>query len=191
MTPKEYKQQLLDNLYKTYTKDMPCHLDFCGRTNIVFGEGNADACLMLIGEAPGEEEDKQGRPFVGRSGQLLNRALSKAEIDRNEVYITNVIKCRPPNNRMPLPHEIKKCTERFLYNQIKIIRPKVIATLGAVASTAILEEPIKITKIHGSVLKKDGISIIPIYHPAYILRNRNEAQNWLNDLIAIRELCKE
>lgn len=191
MTPNEQKQELLDKLYSSYTKTMPCHLDFCDRNNIVFGEGNPNAKLILVGEAPGREEDKQGRPFVGRSGKLLDKVLAKAGIDRSEVYITNVVKCRPPNNRTPSPREISICTERFLYNQINIIKPKIIATLGSVAGRAMLHEPIQITKIHGQVFNINNITIVPVYHPAYILRNMGLATAWLTDFEIIKKLIEQ
>ena len=188
MTIKEHKQELLDQLYDTYKKSDECHVGYSKRTNIVFGEGNPDAKLMLIGEAPGEEEDKQGRPFVGRSGILLNKALALAEINRAELYITNVVKCRPPNNRTPSETEIKTCTEMFLDKQIKIVRPKVIVTLGSIATRALLNKEVKITKIHGQIFNQENFIIIPIYHPSYVLRNRSVIQEWLDDIKRIREI---
>jgi len=189
MNQKEFKQKLLDELYNTYKDDIPCHLGF-KRSHIVFGEGNPDADLMFIGEAPGEEEDKQGRPFVGRSGQLLNKALNHVKIDRSDVYITNVVKCRPPNNRAPLPEEIKICKTIFLDKQIKIIQPKIIVTLGSIATNAILEESTQITKIHGTEITKDNLIIIPIFHPAYVLRNQTLLKKWVNDFEKIKEELK-
>lgn len=185
MDPREYKQKLLDNLYSKYKKDEPCHLGF-KRMNIVFGEGNADANLMFIGEAPGEEEDKQGKPFVGRSGQLLNKALKHVKINREDVYITNVLKCRPPNNRTPLPNEMESDKALFLDKQIKIIQPKIIVTLGSIASNALIGHPIQITKIHGTAIQKDNFIIIPIYHPAYVLRNQTLLSSWVEDLEKIK-----
>lgn len=120
MNAKMYKQNLLNELYKPYQQCIACPLGSLGRTNVVFGEGNPDAELMFIGEAPGREEDKQGRPFVGRSGQLLNRILELAGIKRPDIFITNIVKCRPPNNRKPLPLEINICKKILLSNQIKI-----------------------------------------------------------------------
>lgn len=186
MDPKKYKQKLLDELYSTYKKDTPCHLGF-NRTNIVFGDGNANADLMFVGEAPGEEEDKQGKPFVGRSGQLLNKALNHVKINREDVYITNVVKCRPPNNRAPLPEEMQICKSLFLDKQIKIVQPKIIVTLGSIAANAIIGEPIKITKIHGTKITKDNLVIIPIYHPAYVLRNQTLLSSWVQDFEKIKK----
>ena len=121
MDEKAFKQQLLDTLYEPYKKCLQCPLGFLGRTNVVFGEGNPDANLLFIGEGPGKEEDLQGRPFVGRSGQLLNRALGLVGISRPDVYITNIVKCRPPNNRAPLPIEITTWMNLLLNNKIKIM----------------------------------------------------------------------
>src|SRR5437870_4631307 len=123
MNPKTYKQELLDKLYAPYKKCMECPLGNLGRTHVVFGEGNPDADLMFIGEGPGKEEDEQGRPFVGRSGKLLNHIFEIIGIHRKNVFITNIVKCRPPNNRKPLPIESNTCKSILLLNQIKIIRP--------------------------------------------------------------------
>ncbi len=191
MDPREYKEGLLKALYEQYNSSMPCHLGY-ERTNVVFGEGNPDADLMFIGEGPGKDEDAQGRPFVGRSGQLLNRALSHVNINREDVFITNIVKCRPPNNRVPSPEEAAKCMNMFLYNQIKIIRPKIICTLGGVALNNLLGRPNSISKMRGKLLEWDGIRIIPTYHPAYILRNRTQATAWLEDFKVLKkELDKE
>ena len=182
MEPKEYKQQLLDTLYAPYKKCLECPLGFLGRKNVVFGDGNPDAQLVFIGEGPGKDEDLQGKPFVGRSGQLLNRALELVGINRKDVYITNIVKCRPPNNRAPLPIESSTCMNLLLFNQIKIIRPQIICTLGSIATNALLNRQISITKVCGTEFKHDGITVIPIFHPAYILRNRTKADSWLLDI---------
>lgn len=182
----KYKQDLLDQLYSTYKKSDQCHVGYNERKNIVFGHGNPDATLMFIGEAPGKEEDEQGLPFVGRSGQLLNKALITAKINREETYITNILKCRPPNNRTPTEQEVKICKDFFLDKQIKIIKPKIIVTLGAVATKALFSSDIKITKIHGQIFKKNDFVIIPIYHPSYVLRNRTIMQDWINDLKKVK-----
>lgn len=187
MNPKVFKQQLLDKLYEPYKNCVQCPLGFLGRTQVVFGEGNPDAELMFVGEAPGKDEDLQGKPFVGKSGQLLNRALGLVGISRNDVFITNIVKCRPPNNRVPAPLEIATCTKLFLFNQIKIIRPKIICTLGSIALNALAESPQQITKVRGTILEKDGFTIIPTFHPAYILRNQLQATVWLQDFKYIKE----
>ena len=191
MDPREYKEELLQSLYSNYDKSMPCHIGYKDRTNVVFGEGNADADLMFIGEGPGKDEDLQGRPFVGRSGQLLNRALAHVGIDRKDVYITNIVKCRPPGNRAPTPLEASTCMNTYLYNQIKIIRPKIICTLGSIALNNLLGKPCSITKMRGSVIEWDGFRISPVFHPAYILRNQSQAAIWLEDFKTIKKLLSE
>lgn len=187
MDPQLFKQQLLDALYEPYKKCLQCPLGFLGRTNVVFGEGNPDADILFIGEGPGKDEDEQGRPFVGRSGKLLNRALALVGIKREEVYITNIVKCRPPGNRAPLPIESSTCMNLFLFNQIKIIRPRVICTLGATALNNLLSKPSAITKIRGQKIDyENNIIIIPTYHPAYILRNQTQAPTWVEDFKTIK-----
>jgi uracil-DNA glycosylase len=144
------------------------------RTNVVFGEGDADAKLMIIGEGPGEEEDRTGRPFVGRAGQLLDQILTAAGIPRERVFIGNMVKCRPPGNRNPEPDEIASC-EHWLLGQIQLIRPQIIVTLGNVPTQWALETKNGITKTRGvwGEFKKLGapIPVLPLFHPAYLLRN--------------------
>lgn len=177
-----YKQQLLDELYEPYKKCMQCPLAIQGRTNVVFGEGNPDAKFMLIGEGPGADEDEQGRPFVGRSGRLLTKTLEKIGILREMIFITNIVKCRPPNNRKPLPIESKTCKSILLSKQIKIIRPRVICTLGASSLEGLLEQKVFITKIHGLEIPYESSVIIPAYHPAYVLRNPSAFAEFYNDI---------
>ena len=188
MDPKQFKQELLDALYEPYKKCVQCPLGFLGRTQVVFGEGNPDADLLFIGEAPGRDEDIQGRPFVGRSGQLLNRALTLVGIERSSVYITNIVKCRPPNNRAPLPIESTTCMDILLSKQLKIIRPRIICTLGSIALNSLINTPLSISKSRGTPIPyQDGIIIIPTYHPAYILRNQTQASVWLSDFKTIKD----
>ncbi len=157
------------------------------RTNVVFGEGAPQTNLMLVGEAPGEQEDLQGRPFVGRAGQLLTRFLNLYGVSRNKVYITNVVKCRPPNNRNPAPDEIAACYP-FLEKQIEFISPEVILCLGAFAARTILNLPEKtpISKIRGKEHRVEiggkEITVIPTFHPAYLLRNRRGEPEFQKDL---------
>ena len=139
-------------------------------TNLVFGEGNPDARLMLIGEAPGEEEDLSGRPFVGRAGQLLDRVIASVGLDRDDIYITNIVKFRPPGNRNPRPEEIA-ASEPVLLDQIRLIRPQVIGTLGNVPTQYFLGTRDGITRTHGKWFSWHGIRVFPLYHPAYLLRN--------------------
>jgi DNA polymerase len=147
------------------------------RTNIVFGEGNPNARLMFIGEAPGREEDIQARPFVGEAGILLTRLIEKMGLKREDVYIANVVKCRPPMNRDPERDEIEQC-RGFLERQIDIITPKIIMTLGRIAvSTLTGNEKMKITMIRGRVFDYRGIPLVPTFHPAYLMRNPKD--KWL------------
>lgn len=139
-------------------------------SNLVFGEGDPDARLMLIGEAPGEDEDRAGRPFVGRAGQLLDRVLASVDLDRDALYITNMLKFRPPGNRNPRPEEIQ-ASEPLLLTQIRLIRPQIIATLGNVPTQYFLGSKEGITRTHGRWFDWKGIRVFPLYHPAYLLRN--------------------
>ncbi|RLF45601.1 MAG: uracil-DNA glycosylase [Thermoplasmata archaeon] len=163
------------------------------RKNAVPGEGNINADLMLIGEAPGKTEDEMGRPFVGKAGQLLNEILEKNGIKRQEIYITNVVKCRPPNNRNPLKEEIEKCFP-YLKMQIDIIRPKIIVTLGNVATYSLLPlygfKPASITRLRGKVLNSPlhQIKILPTYHPAACIYNPELKNAIAEDFAKVREL---
>lgn len=140
------------------------------RTRLVFGTGNPKARVMLIGEAPGVEEDLQGEPFVGSAGQLLNKILSAIEFRRDEVYITNILKCRPPMNRDPLPDEVKLCMP-YLEKQIELIRPQLLLVLGRIAAQALLGLSDSIQQLRGKVHRFRGIPMLVTYHPAALLRN--------------------
>ncbi|MBI2343766.1 MAG: uracil-DNA glycosylase [Deltaproteobacteria bacterium] len=142
-----------------------------GRTQIVFGVGNPQAALMFVGEGPGADEDLQGEPFVGRAGQLLDKIIQAMGLQRSEVYIGNIVKCRPPGNRAPLPNEAETCLP-FLMRQIAAIQPKVIVTLGSIATQYLLgDASIKITRVRGMVRTWHGTALMPTYHPAFLLRN--------------------
>jgi DNA polymerase len=182
MDSKQFKQQLLEQLYAPYKNCTLCPLGTQGRTQVVFGEGNPDAQIIFIGEGPGAKEDQQGRPFVGRSGQLLTRTLQHLGITRETVFITNVVKCRPPNNRPPTPIESNTCKNLLLLKQIKIIRPKILCTLGSSALQSLLDQTAKITKLRGNPLQWQNITLIPTYHPAYILRNPRELPTFVQDI---------
>jgi uracil-DNA glycosylase family 4 len=138
--------------------------------NLVFGEGPDDARFMLVGEAPGEEEDIQGRPFVGRAGQLLDKVLASVGLEREQVYITNMVKYRPPGNRTPTPTEVA-ASERVLLEQIRLIQPQVIGTLGNVPTQYFLKTTEGITRLRGRWYDWHGIKVMPLFHPAYLLRN--------------------
>ncbi len=162
-----------------------------GRTNIVFGEGPEDAKLMLIGEAPGEQEDIQGRPFMGRSGALLNRLLYEIGWDRSMVYITNVLMCRPPENRDPQPDEVEACRP-FLLKKIELIKPLVILTLGRHAASLLLDRPVKMGEVRGKVVEFGESLVIPTYHPSFILRGNIAAQRlMLDDMVLAISLLAE
>jgi DNA polymerase len=142
-----------------------------GRTHIVFGVGNPHARLMFVGEGPGRDEDLQGEPFVGRAGQLLNDIITKGMgLKREDVYIANVVKCRPPENRNPEPDEVTAC-EPFLKKQIDLVRPEVIVGLGKFAVQALMQSKVPITKLRGTWHHYHGIKLMPTFHPAYLLRN--------------------
>ncbi|PYQ29879.1 MAG: hypothetical protein DMF56_09130 [Acidobacteria bacterium] len=140
------------------------------RTNVVFGVGNPNADLMFIGEAPGRDEDIQGEPFVGRAGQLLTDIVKAMKLTRDDVYIANVIKCRPPENRNPEPDELDACRP-FIRRQVELIQPKVIVTLGRFALQSLTEKAYGITAVRGQWLEYNGVKVMPTYHPAYLLRN--------------------
>ena len=182
MDQKSRKQQALFSLYQKYENCLQCPLAQQGRTQVVFGEGNCNSKIMLIGEAPGKYEDIQGKPFVGRSGQLLNATLELLGFTRSDVYITNIVKCRPPLNRAPAPIEIATCKKLLLTQQIEIIAPSIICTLGAVATTALLESTLPLSKIRGNFFSYQSIHIIPTFHPAYILRKKNEYPVFFKDI---------
>ena len=164
-----------------------------GRTNLVFGEGAPTARLMFIGEGPGADEDREGRPFVGRAGQLLTRMIKAMGLDRSEVYIANVVKCRPPGNRDPEQFEIETCFP-FLQAQIEAISPEVIVGLGRVAVSTLLGRKISMTRIRGNLQDVNGIPLMPTYHPAFLLRKEPDrkwkAEAWedLKNVMALLDL---
>jgi len=145
-----------------------------GRTQVVYGTGNPDANLMFIGEGPGYYEDKQGEPFVGAAGQLLNRMLEEIGVRRADVRITNVILCRPPGNRDPMPDEVETCAP-WLREQIELVDPRVIVTLGNFATRFMLDKPVSISRVRGQRFPLEGRTVIPTFHPAAILRGGGEA----------------
>jgi uracil-DNA glycosylase len=158
-----------------------------GRTNIVFGVGDPNAKLMFIGEAPGADEDRQGIPFVGRAGQLLTKIIEAMGLARGDVYIGNINKCRPPQNRAPMPDEIAACIP-FLIRQAEIIAPKAIVCLGSVATQNLLGTEEKITKLRGHFTTWRGITVMPTYHPAFLLRNPNMKKPVWEDMQQVMKL---
>jgi DNA polymerase len=166
-----------------------CKLHTLGRRQIVFGVGNPDADLMFVGEAPGADEDIQGIPFVGRAGQLLTKIIEAIDLKREDVYIANVIKCRPPQNRNPEQDEVDTC-EQFLFQQIDTINPKVIVALGTFAARALLRTLDPISRLRGRVFEYRGAKLVPTFHPAYLLRNPGSKREVWEDMKFVRELLK-
>lgn len=161
------------------------------RTNVVFGTGADNAEVMFIGEGPGENEDLTGEPFVGRGGKLLDKMLTAVDLDRHKnIYIANIVKCRPPKNRDPLPEEQEQCI-KWLRKQFAILKPKIVVCLGRIAAAKIIKPDIKITKEHGIFFEKNGILMMAIYHPAALLRNQNYKPDAFNDLLKLQEKIKE
>ena len=163
-----------------------------GKTRIkfVFGSGNPNADILLIGEAPGAEEDKQGEPFVGKAGKLLTDILKAIHLEREEVYIANILKCRPPNNRQPLPTEMDTC-KPYLYKQIDLINPKLILCLGLVAANALLNKKLSLGKLRGEIFELNRIKIMVTYHPAALLRNPNWKRDCWEDVKKFKKLYDE
>ncbi len=160
-----------------------------GRTRTVFGAGNRRAQWMFVGEAPGAEEDRQGEPFVGRAGQLLNAILQAVKLEREDVYIANVLKCRPPENRDPQPDEIVQC-EPYLLRQIELIQPRLIIALGRHAAHSLLKTDLALNKLRGRPMRYHGIPLIVTYHPAYLLRNPVDKRKVWEDLQLARTLVE-
>jgi DNA polymerase len=161
------------------------------RTQVVYGVGNPNADLMFIGEAPGRDEDLQGEPFVGRAGQLLTDIIKAMKLTRDDVYIANVVKCRPPENRNPEPDELDACRP-FIRRQVEIIQPKVIVTLGRFGLQSLLEKSYGITSVRGQWLEYNGVKVMPTYHPAYLLRNPSAKKDvWADMKKVMAELGME
>ncbi len=160
------------------------------RMNIVFGVGNKDADVMLIGEGPGADEDRLGEPFVGKAGQLMNKAFQALEINRDKVYIANIVKCRPPQNRVPEVDEAKKCLD-YLRNQVVLVKPRVIVLLGSTALKNIVGEEYGITASRGKWIEKKGIMYMPTWHPAALLRDETKKIEFWKDLKQVKQKADE
>ena len=160
------------------------------RTNCVFGVGNEKARLMFVGEAPGEQEDLTGTPFVGRAGQLLDKFLFAVDIDREDVYIANILKCRPPKNRDPLPAEEDACIGH-LREQVRLIRPRIIVCLGRIAAMRLIDPDYKITKQHGEWVERGGYLMTAVYHPAALLRDPRKNEEMLADMKKLKAKLDE
>jgi DNA polymerase len=181
--------QDLDQLNKAICTCQKCPLGST-RTKFVFGVGNPNADLVLVGEAPGADEDAQGEPFVGRAGQLLNKILEAISFKREEVFICNILKCRPPNNRDPLPEEVASC-EPYLWKQLELIRPKLILCLGRIAAQVLLKTNDTLSSMRGKVHDYRGIPLMVTYHPAALLRNPNWKRPAWEDVQQMRKLFNE
>jgi DNA polymerase len=167
-----------------------CKLHRLGRRQIVYGVGNACAELMFIGEAPGHDEDVQGIPFVGRAGQLLTKIIEAIDLRREDVYIANVIKCRPPENRNPESDEVASC-EPFLFRQVQVIKPRVIVALGTFAAQALLRTNDPISRLRGRVFHYGDARLIPTFHPAYLLRSPERKREVWEDMKKVRALLRD
>lgn len=187
--PKWLETDNLDDFYN-YIKDcQKCPLGVT-RKNFVFGSGNPKADIMFIGEAPGADEDEQGLPFVGKAGQLLTKIIESINLKRSEVYICNILKCRPPNNRKPLVSETDEC-EPYLFKQIELIKPKFIIALGLTAAETLLKKKIKMAEIEGRIIDFKGTKMLVTYHPAALLRNPEWKRNVWEVMKQLRKLYDE
>ena len=188
---KEFKEEqvsLPNSIDKLRVITLNCHLCELSKTrqNVVFGEGNTDADLMFIGEAPGASEDSTGRPFVGRAGELLTKMIENVlHIERRSIYIANIVKCRPPQNRKPTAKEALTCRP-YLLKQIELIKPKLIVALGATAYHFLTNDDTPISKIRGHILTNKDYSIIPTYHPSYLLRNPSAKKEAFEDMLKVK-----
>jgi DNA polymerase len=187
--PEWKKTGSIDELYSEIHDCTICPLGST-RKNFVFGSGNPNADIMVIGEAPGAEEDEQGLPFVGRAGQLLTKILEAINLSRDEVFICNIIKCRPPQNRVPLPLEVESC-EPYLMKQIELIKPEFILALGLTAVDTLLKKKHKMGDIRGSIMNYHGIKMLVTYHPAALLGNPEWKKNTWEDVKNLRRLYDE
>lgn len=178
---------LLENTCLGCTQCDLCHT----RNNVVFGVGNREADVMFIGEGPGEQEDLMGEPFVGRAGQLLDKMLYAIDLDRKKnVYIANIVKCRPPMNRDPQDDEQESCIG-YLREQTRLIRPKIIVTLGRIAGMKIIKPDLRITREHGEWTERKGVWMMPMLHPAALLRNQSQMEGAFRDFLILRDKIKE
>jgi DNA polymerase len=185
LVPPRAERETLEDILAEVRTCRRCAL-CSGRSNVVFGVGNPRARLLFVGEGPGVEEDRQGEPFVGAAGKRLTRWINRIGFAREEVYIANIVKCRPPDNRTPLPEEATACLP-YLRRQIRAIRPEVICTLGGVALNFLLGNNERITRARGRWRDLDGIPLLPTYHPAYILRNATKEHEVLADFDLLAE----
>ncbi len=169
-----------------------CHLCQLSKTrkNVVFGEGNPNAKILFIGEGPGANEDMSGKPFVGRAGELLTKIIENVlELKREDIYIANIVKCRPPGNRVPTDEEVKECLP-YLLKQISIIKPSIIVTLGATAYKNLTKDKTPVSKIRGEIVEFNGIKVIPTFHPSYLLRNPSAKKFVFHDMLKVKKMVE-
>jgi uracil-DNA glycosylase len=176
------KTNILSALKKRCKNCQECPLAKQGRTQVVFGVGNPNASIMFVGEAPGRDEDIQGMPFIGRAGKLLTKIIEAMGLSRDDVYITNVVKSRPPNNRTPTIEEREVCKGLILFKEIETIQPKIICTLGAPSTQAFLGDDVKISRVRGTFVDFGNFFVMPTFHPAYLLRNPVEKKKVWEDM---------
>jgi DNA polymerase len=181
----EDNQSLLDKVVEEMGDCKRCKLHPL-RKNIVFGVGNSNARLMFVGEAPGAEEDEQGMPFVGKAGQLLTKIIEAIDLKRSDVYIANIIKCRPSSNRTPDEDEITTCIP-FLKKQIEIIDPEIVCTLGNIATRSLLDTDMGITQLRGRFHERSGLKVMPTYHPSYLLRDPSKKRETWEDMKKVKK----
>lgn len=189
--PEEDRRKLLEELYRRMERERNCVL-YEGASGYVFGEGNPYSPVVFVGEAPGEEEDQQKRPFVGKAGRYLNQKLQEIGLPREEIYITNVVKSRPPDNRKPTPKEMQSCIP-YLKKEIEIIKPRLIVCLGSTALEGVLGKNLPVTRHRGQLFEypfNRQIKVLLTYHPAYILRNPSAEKEFVEDLKKAKELLK-
>lgn len=190
LLPADHGPQMLEVIRTDIGDCTRCKLHGLGRRQIVFGVGNPVADLMFVGEAPGADEDVQGIPFVGRAGQLLTKIIEAIDLKRDDVYIANVIKCRPPDNRNPEPDEVETC-EPFLFQQIDAVKPRVIVALGTFAARALLKTQDPISRLRGRIYEFRGAKLIPTFHPAFLLRSPDRKRDVWEDMKKVRALLQE
>ena len=179
--------QTLDEIKEEVKKCTKCNL--CqNRTNTVFADGNPNAKIMFIGEGPGADEDKEGVPFVGKAGKLMNQAFKGLGIDRSKIYIANIVKCRPPENRTPLKNEAEACLD-YLRNQVILVKPEIVVLMGNTALKNILGDQYGITSSRGKWIEKKGIQYMPTFHPAALLRDDTKKIDFWNDLKLVLKEC--
>ena len=189
LAPLPKESNTLEKLYQEVVDCRQCPL-YKTRTNPVFGQGNPKAKLVFVGEAPGREEDLRGEPFVGRAGELLTKIIEAMGLKRKDVYICNILKCRPPQNRNPLPSEIIACQD-YLRAQLELINPRVICCMGKFACQTLLNQDIPITKLRGKFVDFRGIKVMPTFHPAYLLRNPSAKRLVWQDMQKIMKELKK